>query len=178
MTSDRYQILVGQALRFVSLRPRSVSELRIYLEKQAGKIEASEVEINQVLVRLSELGYADDRKFAFWLAESRTRSHTPKGERMIIEELRQKGISPAISEEVTQSLFHGNQAIGIPLQYDAAMKTARKKVQLLKKYPQLVRKKKLWDYLARRGFTNDIISSVIDDMLQKEYNISMEEGEG
>src|SRR3990167_10049603 len=91
-----YERLMNAVIRFVSFRPRSEKEIRDFLTKKIIKWKVSDdLLLNKVIDRMEDLGYIDDKKFADWWVEQRTRFR-PKGNRVIEYELYQKGIAKDI----------------------------------------------------------------------------------
>lgn len=111
--------------------------------------------IDKVIARMGELGYVDDGKFAEWWIDQRT-AFKPKGNRLIKMELKAKGVP----EEVIASALapRGSESL-----LTAARQAVARKLPLWAKLPILARKKKLYDYLGRRGFDGETIAKVIDD---------------
>jgi regulatory protein len=171
MDSDLYERLLNGAFHFVSFRPRSVKEIRVFLHK---KIKIPSVEndrlLDTVLVRLHELGYADDEKFAQWLIESRQK-HAPKGIRFIKQELIQKGIE---KELIDLLLTRNSGNTAVLSQKDLAKNAVQKKLHIWNTYPAIIRKKKMYEFLIRRGFDGQTVLGVIDEILGKDYNTSIE----
>lgn len=149
--SDIYSKLLNAAFRFLSFRPRSAKEVKEFLQKKT----KTESVVDRVMDRLIELGYIDDAKFAAWWIQSRQITK-PKGMRLIKQELKQKGIVtseiPVIPED------------------EIASRAIQKKREIWKKLSKLEQKKKLYDFLGRRGFSYNTIARVIDDVLGKGYN--------
>jgi len=171
MDFDLYERLLSSAFHFVSFRPRSVREIRLFLKKKI-KTSSSENDdtLEKVMTRLGELEYANDEKFALWLIESRQK-HAPKGIRAIRQELVQKGID----KDLIDSLLSENSPdLHITPQTDLAKIAIQKKLAVWGKYPTMIRKKKIYEFLSRRGFDGTTISSVIDGVLGKDYNTSIE----
>jgi len=138
------------AVRLLARRPYSSAEIRRNLES---KRIASTV-IDEVLDRLVEKGYVDDRAFAQYWIENRERFR-PRGPRALRYELRQKGVPDAIIEEVLAPLDV----------HDSARRAARERVRRLKGLPRPEARNKLGQFLARRGFGYDIIRDAVDDIL-------------
>lgn len=153
---DLYAKLLESSIRFVSFRPRSEKEFKDFLLKKLQRRKISDVRIiDRVLTRLRDLGYADDAKFVSWWINQR-QSHKPKGARLIIQELKVKGIDVRdlnLDEDVL------------------ARQAVAKKLPLWGKLPKLEQKKKIYGFLGRRGFSYTTIASVIDVILGKGYNI-------
>ncbi|OGG24312.1 hypothetical protein A3A79_03960 [Candidatus Gottesmanbacteria bacterium RIFCSPLOWO2_01_FULL_43_11b] len=132
---------MNAVIRFVSFRPRSEKEIRDFLTKKIIKWKVSDdLLLNKVIDRMEDLGYIDDKKFADWWVEQRTRFR-PKGNRVIEYELYQKGIAKDI---ISDALMARNSV-------EAARKAVAKKN---------FDKKKLYEYLTRRGFDADTIKKV------------------
>lgn len=154
-----YQKLLNAGFRFVSYRPRSEKETRDFLERKLKKqkVYFDPKVFEKVIARLYELNYLDDAKFAAWWVENRS-AHRPKGKKALEIELRGKGIQADLIEEVLSE----NQESGS--EKELALKAIRKKLELWQKLPLLERKKKLYGFLARRGFKSDTIDRVIDEI--------------
>ena len=156
MDNPYYERLVKTAIRFVSFRPRSQKELTDFLDKKLTRWKVSGAGlVAKVIGRMEELGYVDDIKFAEWWVDQRT-TFKPKGNRVITMELKAKGVSETVIESVLAS--RGFQSLLV-----AAKQAVARKLPLWAKLPPLVRKKKLYDYLGRRGFDFEIIHKLIDE---------------
>ena len=153
MDNPYYEFLVNAAIRFVSFRPRSKKELSDFLNKKLTRWKVSGAGlIAKVIGRMEELGYADDVKFTEWWVEQRT-AFKPKGNRYIQMELRGKGVPDAVIASVLAS--RGSVSL-----LEAARQAVAKKMPIWAKLPALVRKKKIYEYLARRGFDTGTISKL------------------
>jgi regulatory protein len=156
MDNPYYEKLVNAAIRFVSYRPRSQKEFTDFLNKKLTRWKQPGAGlIAKVIVRMEELGYVDDVKFAAWWVDQRT-AFRPKGNRVIELELRGKGVSSAIIAKSLAS--RGSQSL-----LDAAKQAVAKKLPVWAKLPLMERKKKLYDYLGRRGFDSETIRKLIDE---------------
>lgn len=150
--SQVYERLMGAALAFVSFRPRSEKEIRDYLAKKLHKTHTSApLVLEKVLVRLRELGYADDAKFAAWWVTQRT-GRKPKGKKLIERELASKGIQWQVSVN----------------EKELARQAVEKKLAAWKALSHYEQKKKISDFLYRRGFDWDAIGSIVDEVMGKE----------
>jgi regulatory protein len=153
MDNPYYELLVNAAIRFVSFRPRSEKEMTDFLNKKLTRWKVSGAGLLvKVIVRMEELGYADDVKFAEWWVDQRT-AFKPKGNRYIQMELRGKGVPDAVIASVLAS--RGSVSLLV-----AARQAVAKKIPLWAKLPPMERKKKIYEYLARRGFDSDTIRKV------------------
>ncbi len=156
MDNPYYELLVNAAIRYVSFRPRSKKELTDFLNKKLTRWKVSGAGLlAKVMGRMEELGYADDVKFAEWWVAQRT-EFKPKGNRYIQMELRGKGVPDAVIATALAS--RGSVSL-----LEAARHAIAKKMPLWRKLPPMARKKKLYDYLGRRGFDFEIIRKLIDE---------------
>jgi regulatory protein len=156
MDNPYYELLVNAAIRYVSFRPRSVKELTDFLNKKLTRWKQPGAGLlAKVISRMEDLGYADDAKFAAWWVDQRT-NFKPKGNRYIQMELRGKGVPEAVI--VTTLASRGSVSL-----LGAARQAVAKKMPIWSKLPVLARKKKLYDYLGRRGFDYEIIRKLIDE---------------
>jgi regulatory protein len=135
-----------QAILFLSYRVRSESEIRSNLRKH----EIPEAVIEQTLERLRQNGLANDSQFASAWVENRN-AFRPRSRRMMAMELKQKGIA----EEAIQS------AIEMVDDEAAAYEAAQKKVARFKALEWNDFRRKLSEFLARRGFSYSTISPVV-----------------
>ena len=169
MDTTVYEKLLQASIRFVSYRPRSEKEIRDFLKKKLSRWKVFGGTVaDKVIARLTELGYVDDAKFAAWWIEQR-QTFKPKGMRSIIQELKAKGISKEFLEEVVGQFSPDRDRIDKLLdEIELAKRAVQKKLILWQKLPALERKKKLFDFLSRRGFSFDTVSRVIDEVAGKE----------
>lgn len=149
---DSVHKALDQAVRFLAYRPRSIQEIRRNLAKK--KVETSV--IDQVIARLESLGYVDDLAFArFWT--SNRDEFKPKGPLALRHELREKGISNTIIEQVLEAMDFA----------DAAYRAAQHRVKPLKDAGRREFRKKMYEYLARRGFRSGTITDTINLLLEE-----------
>ena len=138
------------AYRYLTIRPRSRRELADKLQDK----EFSDQIITAVLEHVTRLGYLDDGKFAAQWAASRVRSRG-FGRRRLEQELRIKGIGRDIIKETLNTLFEEST------ETDVARKEAEKKLRTLTRFEPEVRRRRLAGFLERRGFSSDIIRTIL-----------------
>lgn len=143
---DERERAFQQALLFVSYRPRSESEIRLNLRKH----EIQDDVIEHTLERLRSGGLANDNRFASDWVENRS-TFRPRSKRMLAMELRQKGLD---AETTSQALTEVDDEV---LAYAAAQKRAPR----FKELEWLEFRKKLSEFLARRGFPYGVIAPVV-----------------
>lgn len=171
MDLDSYERLLRAAFHYISFRLRSEHEIRIFLQKKFDRYGLDDKDVlTKVVERLRELDYVNDEKFARWLIESRQK-HSSKGIRVIKKELSEKGIS----KDLIESLLSDSTSHSFATEQNELAKTVlRKKMKLWEKYPVLIRKKKAYEFLLRRGFDHEAVAGAIDGMFGKDYNTTIE----
>ena len=147
---DEQEVAYQRVLKFISHRMRTEGEIRRNLIKH--KIQ-SEV-INDVLQRLRRNGLVNDKQFAKIWVENRN-EFRPRAHRMLTYELRQKGITDEIISQTLDSIISDEV-----LALKAAQNQVRKYNGL--EWPNF--RRKLSGYLARRGFSYNIISLVVEQV--------------
>lgn len=152
----RFQKLLDKVYRFVSLRPRSEKEIQDYLH---GK-HATGTDFEKIIQQLIKQKLIDDSAFVQWWLEQRA-TFRPKGKRALKAELKQKGISEELIEE---ALSEGVDEL------TQAQKAIQKKLKIYGRLPYLERKAKLSAYLARNGFSWEIIKQVISQLNSNQDN--------
>ena len=140
---DEYKRAFSRAVKAISYSEKSQKQIKELLEKA----EFDEKVIARVLDRLDELDYVCDER----LAQEFVAKNSSLGSRAIKAKLKQKGIS----EEIIDSALLGND------ETDAAKELAKKLMQKYASLDEFKRKKKISDFLARRGFLWDTNSYAI-----------------
>lgn len=130
------------AMRYISYRPRSESEIITRLRRQ--KYESNI--INKVIDKLKQQGVIDDQAFAEFWKDSRE-FFNPRSKRLIKLELRRKGVSDEIAEKTTGDVDDEG----------GAYKAALKKANSLKNVELNQFQKKLFSFLHGRGFSYQTI---------------------
>lgn len=150
-SEDARETALQRALHFISFRPRTAREVRQNLEKAGMPADV----IDETLVRLQEQRLIDDSRFAeFWI-DNRT-TFRPRSERLLARELRQRGLTEPVIQEAIQAAAIDEQAAA----YQAAQKRSRRLAGL----DRQTYRQKLGSFLARRGFSYETISGVIDQL--------------
>lgn len=154
LSEDEYLRAREKAYHFLAYRSRSEDEIRQRLIRK----EFSPDTANRVIERLIELGMVDDEQFARSFTESRIRSRG-YGPSRVRQELRRLGLSPAVIDSAVDAAYSRT------LTENLALKMAGKIwPRLQRETDPGKRKKKLRDYLLRRGFSYEQSRSVIDEL--------------
>ncbi len=143
---DESERALQQALLFLSYRARSEKEIRQNLLKH----EYSESVVEQTIERLRESKLANDNQFAKTWVENRS-AFRPRSKKMLTIELRQKGLD----EETVKN------AVADVDENALAYETAKKRANRLTRLERSEFRKKLSDFLLRRGFSYSVSNHVV-----------------
>ncbi len=162
--SDARERAYQQALLYLSFRARSENEIRQNLRKH----EIPEAMIEETLQRLQEGKLADDNQFAQAWVENRN-TFRPRSKRALTMELRQKGLK---DEDIQSAIVDVDETVAA---YDAAKKRAAR----FKDLERDVFRKKISEFLARRGFSYSvsapIVSKIWNEMHDEKINFEDED---
>jgi len=96
------------ALKSLAGRAHSTGELREKLRRRAEKA----ADVDDVLARLKEHGYLDDRRFAEGFAAARL-STEKFGKTRVLQDLRQRRVSPALAERTVSQVYQEVDEVGL-----------------------------------------------------------------
>ena len=145
--SDARQSAYDAALRLLAYRPRSEKELRLRLARRR-YVPAL---IDETLARLRRLGYVDDEAFARFWTESRD-SSSPRSRRLLRSELLQRGVNADTASDAVAALSDE----------EAAYRAASKRLRAVQDSDYEPFRRRLADFLLRRGFSYDVIRHTVD----------------
>lgn len=167
---ELYIKILEKAINFVSYKPRSVREVLTRINQYLSKSHSTELVekdketiIDNVIARLTELGYLDDIHFAVSYVQSCNISHNKPFSKIRMRNfLSKKGIS---SEIITTALSQYSQES----EQEAAHSLAQRKFNQLKNkhLSSLTLKTKVIKYLLTNGFAYDIARTVVDTIMNK-----------
>lgn len=140
------------AARLLGYRPRSEHEMKQRLNQHGFDKDT----IGEVLARLKEQGLVDDGNFARFWRDNR-QSFSPRSQWLIRIELRQKGVPDEIINQVVSSIDDA----------DNAYRTAKKKADSLTITNYQDFRRRLGEYLKRRGFNYSVIIKTIERLWQE-----------
>lgn len=150
-----FQKVLEKLLKFATLRPRSEKEIDDWLRKH--KVHKS---LHKSLFnRLKRLNLVDDLSFTKWWVEQRA-SFRPRGERALRSELWKKGIAREAVEEVLSEIKIDEEKVARKLLEDKKYKWEN--------LPTLEARKKMSDFLARKGFDWETVKKAIDAFFKKD----------
>lgn len=150
--ADAVERATDIAVKFLSYRPRSTSEIQNHLRKK----DLPPIAIESALDRLERLGYVDDLAFTrFWVGNRD--EFNPKGPLALRQELRKKGVANALIEQVLDDVDFT----------DAAYRAALKRVKRWQALPRREFRQKMYAYLARRGFRGETVKDVLHRLIEE-----------
>jgi regulatory protein len=150
-----YDSARNAALHFLSFRPRSEAEVRHRLMRRYTLHL-----INRVILTLREQRYLDDTDFARqWRINRET--FRPKSKEMLRHELVGLGVSGEIADEALKGFDAEDNA------YRAGRKLARR--MAASDYARF--RRRLWAYLVRRGFSNDLVERTVERLWNELTNL-------
>lgn len=138
--------------KFLELRPRSEKEIRDKLIQKNFKDQ----EIEKIIANLKQNKIINDQKFAVWWVEERI-TFKPRGNYLIAQELKQKGIS---QDQIKEILPNSDSEL------EMAKNLAENKIKQINAKDKYQKKQKLAGYLSRKGFSWDIVSEVLNDIIK------------
>lgn len=152
--------LKNYALKLISIRPRSQKEISDKLQMFAGRHRIPREIIEKVHSYLLDKNFINDHDFVKWWIEQR-QAFRPKGKIVLRLELLAKGVDrDSIDEELNTENEEKSE-------YQSALNLLRKKSLKWNNLGILQKKKKMSDFLLRRGFSFEIVYQAIDSLLQK-----------
>lgn len=140
------------SLRYLSYRPRSIKEMRTYLEKK----EIEPDIISQIIDSLMNEKYLDDEAFAEMFASGRVRNN-PKSTFALGYELKKKGISRHIIDNILKN--YDDEAL--------ALKSVKNKFNIWISLDDKTFRKKVINHLRYRGFSYETCTRVLEHYLEK-----------
>ncbi len=154
--ADTEEQAYERALKLLSSRPRSEDEIRRKLREH----KVADETIEAVMAHLRRAGLVDDAAFANYWVENRA-AFRPRSQRMLKAELKRKGVGDAA---LAHALATTNDA-------EAAYALAAKRVRSAKlaeaPYPDF--RRRLGDYLARRGFDYETIGPIVERLWKENH---------
>ncbi len=146
IAEDARERAYQQAMLFLSYRARSEAEIRKNLRKH----EIPEAVIDHTVERLRQDGLANDDQFAEAWVENRT-TFRPRSRRMMAMELKQKGLADESIQSAMQNVDDDASAYEV----------ARKRAARFKGLEWNDFRRKLSEFLARRGYAYSVIAPVV-----------------
>lgn len=149
-------LAMGRALNLLGYRARSEAEVR----ERLGRYGYAGETVEEVVLRLKELGYLDDEEFARLKAREKARRYGP---RRVSAELRQSGVGEDLARGVVEEEFAGREELG-----EARSAAARR----YNRSGSDAEARRVYGFLVRRGYSAEVCAQVA-----REYREPPEAGE-
>ena len=150
------QLLVARvkAMHYLALKARTEHEVRQKLLRQG----FSDTVVESVVERLHERGYLDDEAYARSFVQGRF-NNKGYGPQRIRNDLRRRGVAGALIEAALEQSMNEADTLS------AARQHAEKRWEhLSRETDPRKRRKKLSDFLLRRGYTYDTVRRVAEEL--------------
>ena len=151
------------ALQYLSYRPRTRKEVRDKLQEKG---YGSRV-IEDVLGTLERLRLVDDRDFAARWVEERLRLK-PRGRRLLLQELRQKGVSREDAVGAVGEAFEDVE------EWELALGLLRKRMARYRGLERAQAIRRMYGFLARRGFEAELSRDVTQEVARELFGDEVE----
>lgn len=148
ISEAKFQEVYSKLLNFVTMRPRSESEIKSWMVKK----KVNEILKDKLIKKIKKLGLADDGKFARWWIEQRL-AFKNKSLFDLKNELRAKGIKKEVVEDILAE-------VNID-ELSSAKKLVEKNMYKWSRFPERIAKQKINGFLSRKGFSWETIRKVI-----------------
>lgn len=145
---------INYALKLLSYRPRAEKELSDALKRKG----YDEIIIDETINYCKERDYINDREFAESFVRDKI-NFSKLGPERIRYELKLKGISDDIINKVLK--------MNKDHQFETAFELGKKRLNLYKNDSYDAKYRKLSGFLQRKGFSYDIISKVVKELLKQ-----------
>lgn len=148
-----------RALDMLEARARGADELRRLLVRKG----ESPAEVDETIARLTRAGLLDDAAYARQLARSKALG-AGMSRRRIQQELTRRGVARDVSTEAIDDVFEDE----VVDEGTLIERAAAKKLRTLSRLDPATQRRRLYAFLARRGFDADDIQRVLRTMLAQE----------
>jgi len=152
--ADERQQARDVALRLLAYRPRSEEELRSRLARRGLPSEV----VQETMEHLRERGFVDDAAFARYWVEARQQSSL-RGRRLLRRELLAKGVAKETAGE----------AVAAVADDEAARRAAGKKAHSLRNLDYPTFRRRLGQFLLRRGFPYETARSLVEELWRQSH---------
>lgn len=145
-----------RALNMLAARARSAAELRRLLVRKGEPADQVDVAVE----RLRQAGFLDDASFARQFTRSKALG-AGLSRRRLQQELARRGVARNVADEAVEEVF-----VEEGVDEEAAIeRVAAKKLKTLTRLDPLVQRRRLYAFLARRGYDSDDISRVLRQLI-------------
>jgi regulatory protein len=154
--ADPQKATFERAIRLLTVKPRSVAELR---ERLLQSRQTNERIVETVIARLSEYGYLDDERFAFSYASLKVKQK-PMGRRRLERDLKLKKVATGVADGALDLVY------GETSEEQLIEQAIEKRIRMRGRPADRMEAKKLFDHLLRRGFGFELVSEKVRALLK------------
>jgi len=155
--ADPQKATFERAIRLLTVKPRSVAELR---ERLMESRQTNERIVETVIARLSEYGYLNDEKFAFSYASLKIKQK-PMGRRRLERDLKLKKVTSGVADGALDLVYEETS------EEQLIEKAIEKRIRVRGRPANRFEAKKLFDHLLRRGFGFELVSEKVRALLKE-----------
>jgi regulatory protein len=141
-----------RALKLLGFRSQSAADLRRQLLRRGEPL----ADVEMAIERLREQKYLDDADFARQFARTKLLA-AGASRRRIVQELSRRGVARDVADQAIEELRE-NDGVDPAA---AVRRVAEKKWRSLARFDDFTRRRRLYAFLARRGFDPDEIKTVM-----------------
>jgi len=149
-----------RALNLLTFRARSARELQRRLVQKGVTAERAD----RVIAKLREAGLVDDADFARQLTRSKMSAGASR--RRVHQELFKRGVPRDVADEAVDQVAEEDGLSDA----ESIERIARKKWRTLDGLDEPTRRRRLFAFLARRGFDSDEVSRVVRQLAHESVN--------
>jgi len=157
LDSEKKIKVKNAALNFLSYRARSEKEIKDRLKRKG----YSRKLIDEVISDLKRLNFLNDYQFALNWIKDRL-DHKPRGEKLLRAELLKLGIKEEFIEKSLEEAYPKNN------EKEIALGVLRKRKKRYENLESRLAKKRMSDFLLRRGFSYEVVKEVLEDFFETE----------
>jgi regulatory protein len=148
-----------RALNMLALRARSAAELKRLLVRKGEPAE----QVDFVIHRLTQAGFLDDSSFARQFVRTKAFG-AGHSRRRLQQELARRGVAREVSDAAIADVFaeeHVDEAAALE-------RVALKKLKTLARLDTPTQRRRLFAYLARRGYDGDDIARIVRSVISND----------
>ena len=145
-----------RALNMIALRARSAAELRRLLVRKGEMTEY----VNVAIERLLRAGFLDDASFARQFTRSKAIG-AGRSRRRVQQELARRGVVGEVADAAIAEVFAEEHVD----EEGTLERVARRKLKSLSRLDSTVQRRRLYSFLARRGYDSDDIARTLRTLL-------------
>lgn len=149
-----YQKALDQALRHLAARAHSAKQI----ETKLGKKDYGPKVIEQVIMRLKEMGYLNDLDFALRKTDFAAKDKK-LGQRRAAIDLMKAGVEKQVIKQALEAVYETHDSA------KAARELALKQHKRLSKLDSITAKRRLMGLLLRRGYDYETVRLVTEEVL-------------